>query len=409
MTDETCPPRGGDSSAALDAMWRRQEPFWHAAFAAVWGAAVVVTLIDGAGPTGRWPSVVLLVAIAVAYVLLGVRGLRGDTRAGAGYQVLAWSALLAVQVVDPDTESWMLFFVLFPQMWAMLRVRQAVVGTVLALAAFGVTRFVQSGFDGEAVGPILVSSVISLATSLALGLFINRIVAEADSRARTIDELRATQARLAAVERDRGVQDERERMSREIHDTLAQGFTSVIALSRAASSALARGDADVVAERLALIERTAVDNLAEARVIVAELTPGHLQSRTLAEALVRLGEAVSRETGLTADVTVDGEPAPLGGAAEVVLLRSAQEALSNVRRHAAAGRVEVALAYEPERVVLTVADDGRGFDPDARRLGFGLDGVRARAAEVGGTVDVTSGVGSGTRLRVELPRVEVAL
>ena len=76
--------------------------------------------------------------------------------------------------------------------------------------------------------------------SLSLGLFINRIVFEAESRAQTIDELRATQARLAASERDRGVHEERERISREIHDTLAQGFTSVVALSRAAQAALAR-------------------------------------------------------------------------------------------------------------------------------------------------------------------------
>ncbi|NHA70288.1 sensor histidine kinase [Phycicoccus flavus] len=397
----------GDSSADLVAMWRRQEPFWHAVFAAVWVAAVVVALLDEPGPSGRWPSLLLFAVIAAAYAVLGVRGIRQDERAGLAYQVLAWGALLGIQALDPGTESWMLYFVLFPQLWAMVRVRWAAVGTVLALAAFGVLRFVQSGFDRQIVGPILVSSVISLAVSLALGLFINRIVQEAHTRARTIDELRATQARLAAVERDRGVQDERERISREIHDTLAQGFTSVVALARAADSALARGDEATARERLGLIERTAVDNLAEARLIVAELTPGHLQSRTLAEALLRLGEAVTSETGLHADVRVSGEPAPLGGAAEVVLLRTAQEALSNVRRHAAAARVDVALAYEPERVVLSVSDDGRGFDPGEGSTGFGLDGVRARAAEVGGTVDLRSDPGAGTCLRLEVPRVDV--
>ncbi|MBM6404446.1 sensor histidine kinase [Phycicoccus sp. CSK15P-2] len=404
MSAQECPPREGDSSAALDAMWRRQEPYWHAVFAVVWVAAVVVAWLDEPGRYGRLPSVVLFAVIAVAYALAGVRGLRQDARAGLVYHLVAWSALLGIQWVDPGTESWMLFFVLYPQLWAMLRVRDAGVGTVLTLTAFGTLRFVQSGFDRETVGPILVTSLISLAVSLSLGLFINRIVSEADSRARTIDELHATQARLAVVERDRGVQDERERISREIHDTLAQGFTSVVTLARAADAALARGDVATARERIGIVERTAVDNLAEARLIVAELTPGHLQSRTLAEALQRLGTAVSREDGLRASVTVDGEPVPLGGVTEVVLLRTAQEALSNVRRHAGAGRVDVTLAYEPERVVLTVADDGRGFDTTADRDGFGLDGVRARAAEVGGSVDLDTAPGRGTSVRVAVPR-----
>lgn len=399
-----CPPEEGESSAEFSAMWRRQQPYWHAVFAVVWASAVVVSVIEPPGTYGRWPTLLLLVVVAAAYAVLGVRGLRQDERAGLAYHAVAWSSLLAIQWVDPDAETWMLFFVLFPQLWAMLRVRLAAVGTVLVLLAFGALRFVQSGFDEDALGPIVVTSLISLGVSMSLGVFINRIVDEADSRARTIDELRATQARLASVERDRGVQDERERISREIHDTLAQGFTSVVTLSRAAESALARGDADTARERLALIERTAVDNLAEARLIVAELTPGHLQSRTLVEAMQRLGAAVSSETGLRADVSVDGEPAPLGGVAEVVLLRTAQEALSNVRRHAEAARVAVALAYEPQRVVLTVTDDGRGFDPALDAGGFGLDGVRARAAQVGGAVGLTSAPGAGTTLRLEVPR-----
>jgi signal transduction histidine kinase len=392
------------SSAALDAMWRRQEPWWHAVYAVVWVTAVVVVVLEPPGTYGYWPSLLLLAVMAGAYVAIGVRGLRGDARAGLVYHLLAWSALLAIQWVDPGTETWMLFFALYPQMWAMLPVRFAVVGSILTLSAFGAVRFVQSEFDEDALPVIVVSTLISLGVSMALGLFISRITREAHSRAATIDELRTTQARLAAAERDRGVHEERERISREIHDTLAQGFTSVVTLARAAESALARGDVGTARERLGLIERTASDNLAEARLIVAELTPGHLQSRTLVQALERLGSAVSSENGVRADVRVEGEPEPLGGASEVVILRTAQEALSNVRRHAGAARVDLSLAYAPERVVLTVTDDGRGFDTAADRDGFGLDGVRSRAAEVGGTVSLTSAPGSGTTLRLEVPR-----
>lgn len=398
-------PETGSSSRELEDMWRRQEPFWHGVFATLWLAAVTVTLLAEPGPRGRVPALALLGVVAVAYSTLGVRGLRHtEDRSGLVYHLLAWACLFTIQVLDPGSATWLLFFAFFPQLWAMLEVRQAVVGTFAAVLGFGALRWSQADFSAPGFVEALVSSLVSLGISLALGLFIHRIVEEADSRARTIDELRLTQERLSAVERDRGVQEERERVSREIHDTLAQGFTSVITLSRAAEAALARGDTDTAGERLSLIEQTAVDNLTEARLIVAELTPGHLQSRTLVEAMQRLGAAVSSETGLHTEVSVDGEPAPLGGVAEVVLLRTAQEALSNVRRHASAGQVSLALAYEPERVVLTVTDDGCGFDPAADRPGFGLDGVRARAAEVGGGVGVVSAPGAGTTLRLEVPR-----
>ena len=393
------------SSEDLGAMWHHQQRYWHGVFAAVWSAAVLVTVFDESAPNGRWPTFVLLGVIAIAYVTLGARALRQDSLGfGIAYHVIAWSALIGIQVIDPGTQTWLLFFAFFPQMWAMLPVRGGVIGTLLAIGAIGVARWWEADWSGGGFVDILVSSVISLSLSLALGLFIHRIVREAEARALTIDQLRATQARLASAERDRGVHEERERISREIHDTLAQGFTSVVTLARAAESALARGDVTTARERLGLIERTASDNLAEARLIVAELTPGHLQSRTLAQALERLGSAVSSENGVRADVRVDGDPEPLGGAAEVVILRTAQEALSNVRRHAGAARVDLSLAYAPERVVLTVTDDGRGFDTAADPDGFGLDGVRARAAEVGGTVSLTSAPGSGTTLRLEVPR-----
>ena len=258
----------------------------------VWLAAVVVTLLDDPGAARPGPSLALLGVIArrlrraghprddLAATCAG----RSPTRSSRG------RPCSAIQWVDPGTQAWLLYFTLFPQLWAMVPTRWAAIGTVVVVVAFALVRWAQTDFASRATSsdPHL-SGVISMGLSLALGLFINRIIGEAESRAETIDELRATQAQLAAAERDRGVHEERERISREIHDTLAQGFTSVVALSRAAQAALARGDVAAAGERLALIEHTASDNLDEARLIVAELTPGHLQSRTLGEALERLG------------------------------------------------------------------------------------------------------------------------
>ncbi|MGL5864222.1 MAG: sensor histidine kinase [Phycicoccus sp.] len=392
------------SSEELEAVWRRQQPVWHGVFAVIWLSGVVVLVLETPGGV-RLREAALMAALLLGYLGFGVRGLRGDQRSALAYHVVAWSVLVGLQTRGPDTPTWLLFWILFSHLWAMFSASVAVPATFAVVLGVNGLRWWQLDFAASELTGIALSSVLTLALSLAPGLFIHHMVREAERRAHTIDELRATQTRLAAVERDRGVHEERERMSREIHDTLAQGYTSVVTLSRAADAALARGDVDAARERLRLIEGTAVDNLREARLIVAELTPGHLQSRTLVEALGRLAAAVSSENGVRADMTVAGEPATLGGASEVVILRTAQEALSNVRRHAGAARVGLSLDYDhPHRVVLTVADDGCGFDPAGARRGFGLDGVQARAEDVGGVVALDTVPGRGTTLRLEVPR-----
>ncbi|KGN34201.1 histidine kinase [Knoellia sinensis KCTC 19936] len=398
-------PLGELSADELAAVWRGQAKWWHFGCYAILATAVVVALIDDPGPHGRWPTIALLLGIALAYAVFGRRAIQHEhTVYAVLYQLCAWTCLLTIIALDPDFEAWLVFFVLFPQIWATVEVKPALVATLLGLLALFTATVAPSDNPRAELPGALISVVISFALSAALGMFIHRIIKEAEERAGVIDELRSTRAQLAAAEHAQGVQDERSRLSREIHDTLAQGFTSVIALSRAANAAMDRDDVDAVRERLAMIERTAVDNLAEARVIVAELTPGHLQSRTLVEALTRLTDTVTRETGIRVTSTVEGEPAPLGGNAEVVLLRAAQEALSNVRRHSGASTASVTLAYDPTRVTLEIADDGTGFDAATTTPGFGLEGLRARAAELGGDVSVAEAEPRGTRLVMELPR-----
>ncbi|KRE40462.1 sensor histidine kinase [Knoellia sp. Soil729] len=398
-------PSAHHSSDELAAMWRGQAKWWHLGSYALITTALAIVLIGPPGPHGRLPTVLLLLGIALAYTVFGRRGLqREGTRFVVAYQVCAWVCLLTIILLDPGFESWLLFFGLFPQIWASFEQRPALIATGLALAAIFLVVVAPADDPAAEVPGALISVLVSFVLSAALGMFIHRIIGEAEQRAIVIDELRSTRAELAAVERAQGIEDERSRLSREIHDTLAQGFTSVIALSRAATSALDREDVATTRERLAMIEATAVDNLAEARIIVAELTPGHLQTRTLVEALDRLADTMTRETGIHVSSCVTGQPAPLGANAEVVVLRGAQEALSNVRRHSGARVAEVALRYEPTRVALEVSDDGSGFDPTTVHRGFGLDGLRSRATELGGDVTVVPGQPRGTRLVMELPR-----
>lgn len=399
-----CGPLPGTSSGELSEMWRRQLIWWHVFFAVLVATTSAVLVAEDAKHLG-W-SLVGIGVIAAAYVVWGRRGIgEVDPRAGVLYVAVAWLALIGLMAIDGSGTAWILTFGLFPQTWAMLRRNHAAAVVVAAVVAIGLVRLWVGPRTGDDVVGVAISTVITLSLSLVLGLFIHKIIGEADTRAFTIDELRRTQAQLAAAERAQGVAGERERMSREIHDTLAQGFTSLVTLARATEAALDRGDLDVVRERVRLIEQTAADNLSEARLIVAEMTPGHLQSRTLSEALGRLVDAVAAESGMQGSLVVQGDPTVLPANSEVVLLRTAQEGLANVRRHARARTFEVRLTYAAgEPVSLEVADDGVGFAPGTPDRGYGLDGATARADEVGGRFEVHSAPGSGTRLRMEVPR-----
>jgi signal transduction histidine kinase len=152
-------------------------------------------------------------------------------------------------------------------------------------------------------------------------------------------------------------------------------------------------DTDPAAARRRLVtaRETARQNLAEARGLVAALSPADLQAAPLPEALGRLASRFEAETGLPARFEVRGDPRPLAANQEVVLLRSAQEALANVRKHAGAGAVTVSLRFEGAGAVLSVADDGGGFDPAVPTGGFGLAGMRRRVEEIGGALTIHSG------------------
>ncbi|HEY9377190.1 MAG TPA: sensor histidine kinase, partial [Jiangellaceae bacterium] len=230
------------------------------------------------------------------------------------------------------------------------------------------------------------------------------IIERAERRAVLIDELEHTRAELATTEHARGVLAERERLSREIHDTLAQGFTSILTLSQAAEVTVPP-DATAAREHLALIEKTAREGLTEARALVEAAGPADLLDASLAEAVERVVARFGEETGLPAKVTVSGRPRSLPANSEVVLLRATQEALANVRKHAAATAVRVTLTFPPDgpgSATLEVTDDGRGFDPTSA-TGYGLRGMRSRVEQVGGTLKIASGQGVGSSIRVLVP------
>lgn len=215
-----------------------------------------------------------------------------------------------------------------------------------------------------------------------------------------IAELRRTRTELAESEHAAGQAGERQRLAREIHDTVAQGLSSIQMLLHAAE---AEPLPPAAAERVALARTTAGAGLAEARRMVAELAPADLAGSSLVDALGR----VCQRSVVDVRYVVDGAPVPLPMPVEAALVRITQGALANVERHAGDDvRAAVSLGFAPDRVHLDVVDDGHGFDvsalEDPERHTFGLDTIRTRVADLGGAFEVESEPGH-TALSVSFP------
>ena len=251
----------------------------------------------------------------------------------------------------------------------------------------------------------------------------------AEQRARTIDELSEANRRLerimeenaglhsqlVAQAREAGIFDERQRMAGEIHDTLAQGLTGILAQLEAAE--LAERDAPRRRRHLGLAKDLARDSLAEARRSVQALRPQQLEGARLPDALRDLSGQWTRTSGVPVRVEVDGEATPLQPALEVVLFRAAQEALANIAKHSKATRAGLTLTYMHDQVSLDVLDDGKGFDPNCPRAeaspdaeprqlngnGYGLAAMRQRLRQVGGGLVIESAPGDGTTVSASVP------
>ena len=213
--------------------------------------------------------------------------------------------------------------------------------------------------------------------------------------------------------RQAGIADERQRMAREIHDTLAQGLTGIVTQLQAAEHA--SGDPKAWQRHITAATGLARESLTEARRSVHALRPQPLRTARLAEALTDVADRWSALHGITAQVTTTGTVLALTPDAEVALLRIAQEALANVAKHAQASRVGVTLSYLEHEVALDVRDDGRGFDPaldrgavaDETQMsgGFGLVAMRQRIEGLHGTLQVESEPGFGTAISACVPAV----
>jgi signal transduction histidine kinase len=224
--------------------------------------------------------------------------------------------------------------------------------------------------------------------------------------AAALTENAGLQQQLVTQARAAGVRDERERMAREIHDTLAQGLIGVVTQLQAAAVA---ADQPAVWRRHHDSATTlARESLAEARRSVHKLRPQPLETGRLDDALAEVAARWSERHGVTAEFTTTGDARTMPPEAEEALLRTAQEALANAARHASATRVGVTLSYLDAEVALAVRDDGRGFDPGGPPAaepggGFGLVAMRQRIESLSGRLEIQSEPGGGTGISAQVP------
>ncbi|MEU1118049.1 MULTISPECIES: sensor histidine kinase [unclassified Streptomyces] len=267
-----------------------------------------------------------------------------------------------------------------------------------------------------------------LAVNVALLSVFAHLAAQEDERARVqavtitelertntalqqaMDENAALHAQLLVQAREAGVADERRRLAAEIHDTIAQGLTGIIAQLQVVAGAQDTGHEALAREHLGRAADLARHSLGEARRSVHNLSPAPLADDRLPEALKKTVAEWADRTGVRAEFTVTGTAEDLHDEIEATLLRIVQEALSNAARHAGASRLGVTLSFMGDEVSLDVRDDGRGFDPLATAVrtgtgGFGLDGMRARAERVAGSLTVESEPGGGTAVSARVPLV----
>jgi signal transduction histidine kinase len=384
--------------------WQRTLRGWDTAFWIMLAITAAFTVPAASTSALRLVTVAGFVVLAVAYQLLGHRGaLRASRRLTQSYLVVL---VVATTVVTWSAElGIILLFVAYSQIWFFATSRVAgVLWTLLMTAGIIAATALQVQASADQLLGIVGQSVVGLVFAIGLGLWVTYVAEVGEVRAQLLEDLDAAQAALAESHRSEGVLAERTRIAQEIHDTLAQGFTSVVMLAQASSAELALGRTASAQERLGQIEAVARDNLAEARALVAAFAPPALEDGDLAAALRRLGERFAAETGTTVQVEVDppdgADPVPQDVA--VAVLRAAQESLANVRRHAGASSVHLTLTVRDDEVELAVLDDGRGLRPTDPE-GNGVRGLRERARTGGGSLELTGSDGSGTRVQLRLP------
>ncbi|MBP8293445.1 MAG: sensor histidine kinase [Caldilineaceae bacterium] len=402
--------------------WHLRHWVWDAIFYVSLALPLLAYLFDQApGATQKQVAFMVVLALAGGHLLYmqvaATHHLSPARRQVVDVVYVVWLVVGCFLLVAADLIFLFTLGAIYSQLYLTQPLRRAGAGIAALCALLLVRAIVVQGVGAALTDPGLWIFLLASVMSVLVALWIHGIIAQSEERHQLILALEETQARLAASEREAGTLAERQRLAREIHDTLAQGFTSIVMHLEAAEQALP-ADAATATTRYFLDQarRTARASLTQARAVVADLRPDLLVQNSLPAALERVVAHWRTESGVDASFTVTGEPLAPTPDVDITLLRALQEALANVRKHAQATSVVVTLSYMDDVVVLDVQDDGVGMaaqptGPHALLVdagGFGLVAMRERVEQLGGALLVESAPGQGTTLAVQIPIVPTA-
>lgn len=387
--------------------WQRFQLFWSGFFVLATGASAALGWqISAQSPSQRSLGLSLCLLMIGFHLVVQWKAYRADFgRAQLHFSlpfvifsIIAWFILIRISPI-----YYLVLFGLFSQIYIMLPLPYASVSALLVAGLMAYNQTVGSGepFSWQ-IGLIYLLVGVG---SVILGAWIHAIIQKSEERRELLDQLQATQAELAEAERRAGILAERQRLAHEIHDTLAQGFISIIMQLETAEQQLTDPH-DPLAQQLHQAKETARHNLQQARRVVSDLRPEILENGSLIAALERTVQRWSQQHNIPATLQTTGTPLPLHPDVDVTLLRATQEALANIHKHAQAKNVSVTLSYMGDTVLLDVQDDGVGLNgakPSPFGGGFGLQAMRERAAQFGGELLLESEPGGGTTLVVSIP------
>ena len=418
-------PHAGTEPTGAAVILRVLRVSLHVGFAVLLLVALVRLLAGGI--TGQDGVTLLLALLLAAFYLAGTvlekrhaaRRTRFDPRPYSAWWLGGVTVLWLLLIWTSADFVWLAFPLFFLQLHV-LRRRLALpaiaFSTLFVIGALWFHNGGASSPDPASMAPqlpMVLGPAFGAAFAVVTGLAYRALFLEAENQRLAAEELRRTRAELARTQHNAGTLAERTRLAREIHDTLAQGLSSIVLMGRAAEKALDDGEPAVARERLRLVRDTAAANLAEARNFVRALQSPDLEDGSLVAGLLRLCEKTEAETaargaGLRCRLDVEGVPVELPAAHQTVLLRAAQASLANVRVHAQASTAVVTLSFLGPEVAMDIYDDGAGFDPAALPArpdgsGYGLTSLRERVAALHGQLDIESAPGEGTVVAIRLP------
>lgn len=387
--------------------WEQWQWLWNAIFYASVLASFIVAWLGDDPPGARWRMGLLTAALLLWHAVgmrLAHRGLTTwEERPGARLAVMVGDVALWFLLVTLSPAYYIALFGLFLMAFRHLPMRYALIACGLLVAATVVEQL--AGAPLALTDPVIWLFLLMVMVSIVLGFWISAIIAQSAQRRALLEQLQATQAELAEARRHEGILEERQRLAREIHDTLAQGFTSIVMHLEAAEQALG-SDPAALHRHLDRARSTARASLAQARRVIHDLRPELLERQSLPEALDRTAARWQEDNQIYITATTTGTPIVLAPEIEVTLLRATQEALANIARHARASTVQVTLSYMADLVMLDIQDDGVGLEgaqPAPLSGGFGLHAMRERVAACGGTLTLESEPGDGTTVVIAIP------